>query len=143
QTTLVAPSFTPTVAPYPDLFPLLNGGAAFTGSTPGYTPTGGNLVPSVAVITLPLTRVESFQVRLINANLGSQCPSSAGWDVRLVQVDFAAPEPGSLALAACGITALAGWRLAKTRRGGRRTLEEHGLPQPRDETFAAPEPALQ
>ena len=27
------------------------------------------------------------------------------------------------------------------RRGGRRTLEEHGLPQPRDETFAAPEPA--
>jgi len=152
QTALVAPSFLPPVAPYPDLFPLLNGGATFTGKTPGYTPTGGNLVPSVAVIQLfeEPTLVESFQLRLINANLGSQCVSTAGWDVRLVQVDFAAPEPGSLVLAACGIAATVGWRFAKGRRGGRRTLEEHGLPQPRDDledrtaaTFAASEPALQ
>lgn len=120
QTALVAPSFVPPVAPYSDLFPLLNGGATFTGKTPGYTPTGGNLVPSVAVITLPeLVRIESFQLRLINANLGSQCDVTAGWDVRLVQADFAAPEPGSLLLAAAGISGVAGYRLVKRRRGGR------------------------
>lgn len=122
QTTLVAPTFVPPVGAYPDLFPLINGGAAFTGKTPGYTPTGGNLVPSVAVITLPgLTQITSFQLRLINANLGSQCDVTAGWDVRLVQADFAAPEPGSLLLAAAGISGTVGYRLMRRTRPRART----------------------
>ena len=143
QTTLVAPGYTPPTGSYSNLFPLINGGASFTGVTPGYTSTGGTYVPSVAVLDIPLQVITDFRVRLINANLGSSCPADAGWDVRYLQVDFAAPEPGSGVLAAAGIAAAAGWRLAKRRRGGRRTLEEHGLPQPRDETFAAPEPAFQ
>jgi hypothetical protein len=102
QTTLVAPTFTPPVGSYSDLFPLLNGVPTFTGSTPGYTPTGGSFVPSVAVIDVPLQEITSFRVRLINANLGSACATGAGWDVSYMQVDFAAPEPHGLALAGCG-----------------------------------------
>jgi len=117
QTTLVAPSFVPPVGAYADLFPLINAGAAFTGVTPGYTDTGGTWVPSVATVTLgTATFVDSFQIRLINANLGSSCPADAGWDVRYLQVDFAAPEPGSLVLAAAGIAGVAGWQVAKRRR---------------------------
>ena len=143
QTELVVPGYTPPTGSYSNLFPLVNGGASFIGVTPGYSNTGGTYVPSVAVLDIPLQVITDFRVRLINANLGSSCPADAGWDVRYLQVDFAAPEPGSIVLAAAGIAAAAGWRLARRRRGGRRTLEEHGLPQPRDETFAAPEPALQ
>ena len=143
QTELVVPGYTPPTGSYSDLFPLVNGGASFTGLTPGYSATGGTYVPSVAVLDIPLQLITDFRVRLINANLGSNCPADAGWDVRYLQVDFAAPEPGSLVLAAFGIAGMVSWRLVKTRQGGRRTLEEPGLPQPRDETFAAPEPALQ
>ncbi|NCA10746.1 hypothetical protein EBR56_02880 [bacterium] len=151
QTTLVAPTFVPPVGSYSDLFPLINGGASFTGVTPGYSDTGGTWVPSVAMVTLgAATFIDSFQIRLINANLGSSCTADAGWDVRYLQVDFAAPEPGSLVLAAFGIASTVGWQLAKKSRGGRQTREEHGLPQPRDDlkdreaaTFAAPESVLQ
>lgn len=115
QTTLVAPTFVPPVGAYSDLFPLINGGASFTGVTPGYTDTGGTWVPSVATVTIPSTLITSFQIRLINANLGSTCPADAGWDVRYLQVDFAAPEPGSLLLAVAGISAVAGSRLLRTR----------------------------
>jgi hypothetical protein len=116
QTALVAPTFTPPVGAYSDLFPLVNGVPTFTGSTPGYTPTGGTFVPSVAVIDVPLQEITSFRVRLINANLGSSCEAGAGWDVSFIQVDFlAAPEPGTAALAGCGgLALLAG--LARHRR---------------------------
>lgn len=120
QTTLVAPTFVPPVGAYSDLFPLINAGAAFTGVTPGYTDTGGTWVPTVVTGTIAPTFINSFQIRLINANLGSTCPADAGWDVRYLQVDFAAPEPGSLVLAAFGIAGTVGWQLAKRRRGGRR-----------------------
>jgi hypothetical protein len=115
QTTLVAPTFTPPVGSYSDLFPLVNGVPTFTGSTPGYTPTGGSFVPSVAVIDVPLQEITNFRVRLINANLGSACVSGAGWDVSYIQVDFAAPEPGGLALAGCGGLAVLG-ALVRNRR---------------------------
>lgn len=125
QTTLVAPSFTPPTGSYSDLFPLLNGGASFTGVTPGYSTTGGTYVPSVAVLDIPLQLITDFRVRLINANLGSNCPADAGWDVRYLQVDFAAPEPGGLILAAAGISGAAACRLVRSRRS--RARQASGL----------------
>lgn len=116
QSALVTPGFVPPVGAYSDLFPLVNGGAAFTGVTPGYSDTGGTWVPSVATVTFAPTLVDTFEIRLINANLGSTCPPDAGWDVRYLQVDFAAPEPGSFLLAAAGIGGVAGCRLLKRRR---------------------------
>lgn len=116
QTTLVVPDFTPPTGSYSDLFPLVNGGASFTGVTPGYSNTGGTYVPSVAVLDIPLQVITDFRVRLINANLGSNCPADAGWDVRYLQVDFAAPEPGSFILAAAGISGVAGYRLLTRKR---------------------------
>lgn len=116
QTELVVPGYTPPTGSYSNLFPLVNGGASFTGVTPGYTATGGTYVPSVAVLDIPLQVITDFRVRLINANLGSSCPADAGWDVRYLQVDFAAPEPGSVVLAAAGIAATAGWQFLRTRR---------------------------
>ncbi|MFM7243572.1 MAG: XDD4 family exosortase-dependent surface protein [Planctomycetaceae bacterium] len=118
QTTLVAPSFTPPVGSYADLFPLLNGGAAFSGATPGYTPTGGSFMPSVAVINVPLQEIDVFRVRLINANLGSSCVTGAGWDVGYLQVDFAAPEPAGLAMAGCGGLAALGAVARRQRPSG-------------------------
>jgi hypothetical protein len=116
QTTLVVPGYTPPTGIYSDLFPLINGGASFTGVTPGYSATGGTYVPSVAVLNFPLQVITDFRVRLINANLGSNCPADAGWDVRYLQVDFAAPEPGSFLLAAVGISGALGYRFLKRRR---------------------------
>lgn len=116
QTSLVVPGFTPPIGVYSDLFPLVNGGASFTGATPGYSNTGGTFVPSVAVLDIPLIVITDFRVRLINANLGSNCPEDAGWDVRYLQVDFAAPEPGSFLLAAVGISGAVGFHFMKRRR---------------------------
>jgi len=115
QTTLVAPTFTPPVGAYSDRFPLVNNGPTFIGSTPGYTPTGGTFVPSVAVIDLPPQEISNFRLRLINANLGSFCETGAGWDVGFIQVDFAAPEPDSFGLAAVGGLTLAA-AIARNRR---------------------------
>lgn len=133
QTALVAPSFTPPVGAYSDLFPLVNGVPTFTGSTPGYTPTGGTFVPSVAVIDVPLQEITSFRVRLINANLGSTCEAGSGWDVSFIQTDFlAAPEPGGAVMAGCGglavLAAFAGHRRSlalppNARDAGPRRLE--------------------
>jgi len=106
QTTLVAPGFTPPVGAYADLFPLVNGGVSFTGSTPGYSGSGGTYVPSVAVIQVPLQEITTFRVRLTNANLGGSC-EDGGWDVGYVQTDFAAPEPSTLGLTTAGGLALA------------------------------------
>jgi hypothetical protein len=133
QTTLVAPTFTPPVGSYADLFPLVNGVPTFTGSTPGYSPSGGSFVPSVAVIDVPLQEITSFRVRLINANLGSACEAGAGWDVGFIQVDFlAAPEPGTAALAGCGGLAAIG-TVARRRRSAsltRRRLPAGVFPLP-------------
>jgi len=116
QTTLVTPTFIPPVAPYPDLFPLIDGGASFAGITPGYTNTGGTWVPSVATLFFTPTVITDLRIRLINANLGSNCPADAGWDVRYLQVDAAAPEPGSLLLASVGGSLAAGHWLWRRRR---------------------------
>lgn len=107
QNALVAPSFVPPTGTYGDLFPLINGGASFVGSTPGYSGTGGIFVPSVAIIKIPETLINDFQLRLINANLGSNCEADAGWDVKFVQVDFHAPEPSGFVLAGLGAAGLA------------------------------------
>lgn len=115
QQALVAPSFTPPVGAYSSLFPLLNGGASFTGSTPGYTATGGAVVPSVAVLDIPPVDITSFEVRLINANLSSSCTANAGWDVGYLQVDFATPEPTLVVPAVCVALAGAGLRLCRRR----------------------------
>ncbi len=116
QTTLVAPTFVPPAGGYSDLFPLINGGASFTGITPGYTNTGGTWVPSEAIFRFPETVVPNLRIRLINANLGSNCPADAGWDVRYLQVDAVAPEPGSLLLASMGGLLAAGHWLRRRRR---------------------------
>lgn len=110
QTALVTPAYVPPSGGYADLFPLINGGASFTGVTPGYSNTGGIWVPSVAVLTFAPTLIETLQLRFINANLGSNCPLDAGWDIQYAQVDFAAPEPSSMMLAGVGaIVAASGW----------------------------------
>ncbi|NDC53305.1 MAG: hypothetical protein EBZ74_03205 [Planctomycetia bacterium] len=116
QQALVAPAYVPPSGAYSSLFPLLNGGASFVGSTPGYSDTGGTWVPSVATLFIAPTTVTSFQVRLINANLGQNCPADAGWDLRYLQVDFAAPEPEGYVLAAAGISGAALVRLVANRR---------------------------
>jgi hypothetical protein len=115
QTALVTPAYVPPSGGYPDLFPLINGGASFTGVTAGYTDTGGIWVPSVAVVTFEPTLVDTFQVRFINANLGSNCPLDAGWDIRFAQVDFAAPEPSSFMLAGVGAAVVAAGYIRRRR----------------------------
>lgn len=115
QTALVTPAYVPPSGGYADLFPLINNGAAFTGVTPSYSDTGGTWVPSVAVLTFAPTLIETFQLRFINANLGSNCPLDAGWDVQYAQVDFAAPEPSSLVLAGLGAIVAAGGYVRRRR----------------------------
>lgn len=115
QTALVTPAYVPPSGGYSDLFPLINGGASFTGVTPGYTDTGGIWVPSVAIVAFAPTLIDTFQLRFINANLGSSCPADAGWDIRFAQVDFAAPEPSSCVLAGVGAAVAAVGYLRRRR----------------------------
>jgi uncharacterized protein YunC (DUF1805 family) len=130
QTTLVLPGFVPPVGGYPELFPLVNGGASFTGTTTGFAAAAGVFVPSIATILIEPTVLTDFRVRLTNANLGSVCHGSGVWNVGYVQVDFAAPEPAGRELAGCA-AALAGLRglrcrLSPPRAGGPLTTDPPG-----------------
>lgn len=108
QTALVAPTYTAGAG----LFPLMAGGASFVGTTPGFSTA---LVPSVAIFDLDPGMV-TMQFRLTNANLANECPADAGWNVRYVQVDFATPEPGTLALGAVGLLLAVGHGAWRRRR---------------------------
>ncbi len=108
QQALVIPAFLPPSGGYADLFPLVNGGATFIGSTPGYSSGFGKMVPSVAVITFPEQEIDSLRLRFTNANLGSACSVGVGWDLGYVQVDFAAPEPKCFTVAVAGAAATLG-----------------------------------
>jgi hypothetical protein len=129
QLDLVQPSFaSPGGSGYPSLLPLINDGATFVGTSPNYGTEGGWFVPSIATISIPPTVIQSFQLRLISANLGSECMPSDTWNVRYVQTDFAAmPEPGGMALAGCGAGLAAAWTALARRQ--KRPLAE---PSPAD-----------
>ena len=119
QLQLVQPTFVSPAGGYSSLLPLINDGAAFIGTSPGFGSQDGWFVPSIAILEIPPIQIESFQLRLINANLWSQCDAGGTWDVRYVQVDFAAPEPGGMTLAACGgVVAAVFACLARRRRRG-------------------------
>lgn len=93
--------------------PLLAGGLAWTGTSPGFAT--GDFVASRATLRnlVPGDRVE---FRLINANLGRDCVGGA-WDVTYVRVNgLFLPEPDGLFLAAGGGGALAmGWFVRRRR----------------------------
>lgn len=118
QLDLVQPTFTPTAGGYPFLLPLINDAATFVGTSPNYgTQEDGWFVPSVATISIEPTVIKSLQLRLISANLGSECMPNDTWNVRYVQTDFAAmPEPGGMALAGCGAGLAAAWTALARRR---------------------------
>lgn len=124
QTGLVAPTFAARADGYPFLLPLINDAATFVGTSPGFGSDRDWFVPSIATIAIEPTVITSFQVRLINANLGSSCSALNTWDVRYVQADFAtAPEPGSLTLAGCGGAAVAISAAVARRRRSRADRE--------------------
>lgn len=89
--------------------PLLAGGGLFTGRSPGFG--RGAYVPTEAILDFRGSGISfnTIQFRLVEASLGSRCPPRSRWDVRFMQVDVAAPEPGGIVLAAIGCALLA-WR---------------------------------
>jgi hypothetical protein len=97
--------------------PLLSGGGLFTGRSPGFA--RGAYVPTEAILDFSGTGMtfDTIQFRLIEAGLGSRCPPGSRWDVRYVQVDFAAPEPSSLVLGSLGCL-LSAWAWRRGRRRG-------------------------
>ena len=107
QTAFVPPTYVPPTGPASSIPPLVNGGASFVGQSPGFA---SQYVPSQAFLNVDtglVGSISSLQLRLVQANLGASCPDGAGWNVRMVAVDFAStidpvPEPTSIALAACG-----------------------------------------
>lgn len=104
-------------ASWPGPPPLLVGGGLFTGRSPGFN--RGSYVPSEAILDFRGSGIsfDTIQFRLIEANLGSRCPPRSRWDVRYMQVDFAAPEPGGIMLASIGCAILA-WRSRRSSRHG-------------------------
>lgn len=112
QRTFVGPNASWTGSP-----PLLAGGGLFTGRSPGFN--RGRYVPTQAILDFRGSGIsfDTIQFRLIEASLGSRCPPRSRWDVRYVQADFAAPEPGGIVLAAIGCMILA-WRWRRSSRHG-------------------------
>jgi hypothetical protein len=103
------PGFVPGAAPVMSLPPLIDGGAAFTGTSMGFSAAW--FVASQAFdVRIPET-ASSIQFRLTNMNLGQKCGLDAGWDVRFAQVDLIfAPEPsGGVIGATAGLLVTAAW----------------------------------
>lgn len=96
--------------------PLLAGGGLFTGRSAGFH--RGAYVPTEAILDFRGSGItfDTIQFRLIEASLGSRCPPRSRWDVRYVQADFAAPEPGGIVLAGIGCALLA-WRWWRSHHG--------------------------
>lgn len=122
QADFVAPTYvTPTGTA---ALPIVSGSAAaFLSSTPSWP--GDYYVPSEAYLngdTGLTVGITSLQLRFVNLNLGGKCEHQDGWNIRFVQVDFAAlgpplPEPGTLALGATGLAgAVAAGAIRRRRR---------------------------
>lgn len=110
------PQFTPGAGPVVSLPPLVDGGAAFTGLSPGFS-SGWFVASQAFEVDLPATTT-TIQFRLTNMNLGQKCGLDAGWDVRFAQVDLIlAPEPEA------GVTAAVGTLLLAAAWIGRRRLQ--------------------
>ena len=107
QTTFVPPNASWAGPP-----PLLAGGGLFTGRSPGFG--RGAYVPTEAILDFRGSGISfnTIQFRLIETSLGSRCPPRSRWDVRYLQVDVAAPEPGGIVLAGIGAALLVWRRLA-------------------------------
>lgn len=121
QTAFVAPTYvTATTAPL--LSYVAPGGASFVGQTTGWSSL---YVPSQAFLNINTGLVPegitSMQLRLTNANLGGNCTSNEGWNVRMLSVEFDSiqppvPEPTTLALAVAGGGAACVARALRRRR---------------------------
>lgn len=97
----------------PALPPLVAGGGAWTGVSPGWA--AGELVASRWTIDGGLTAGQRVQLRLIHANLGRDC-DGGGWHVESVTVTGLLPEPGGITLAAAGLgIGGAGWSVRRLR----------------------------
>jgi hypothetical protein len=110
--------------------PMVAGGMAFSGTSPGLERDA--FVVSRFTIDGLLEPGQFVQLRFINGNLGGIC-TDARWDVAVVGVEaLLVPEPGGLALAAAGGVAaaatgcLSGRRL-RHRPGRERELLTTGL----------------
>ncbi|MFM7108713.1 MAG: PEP-CTERM sorting domain-containing protein [Planctomycetaceae bacterium] len=113
------------------------GGAAFTGTTAGwstsYVPSQGFLNANTG---LPSTGITDLQVRFTNLNLGTPCSCGTyddGWNIRFVQVDFAStvegvPEPATIALGASGLAGMAGMAALRRRRRHQRASRPSDSP---------------
>jgi hypothetical protein len=111
------PQFVPGVAPFPSLFPLIDGGASFTGSSDGFS--SGWFVGSQAFEVDFPGATQTIQFRFTNMNLGPKCGLDAGWDIRFAQVDLVlAPEPSGFAIVTVG-GAMAVSAYILRRRSGR------------------------
>ena len=121
QTAFVAPNASWAGPP-----PLLAGGGLFTGRSPGFN--RGGYVPTEAILDFRGSGISfnTIQFRLIEASLGSRCPPRSRWDVRFMQVDIAAPEPGGLVLAGIGCALLVWrWRRLHITAGGASRRSPH------------------
>ena len=113
---LTVPQFVPGVSPVMSLPPLIDGGASFTGLSPGFS--NGWFVASQAFeVDVPATTT-TLQFRLTNMNLGQKCGLDAGWDVRYAHVQLIlAPEPGGGVIATtAGLLLAAGWSVRRRLR---------------------------
>jgi len=97
------------------LNPMIPGGLAFTGSSPGRP---DDWVFSRVLVDGQLFTGQQIQLRFITGNLGLDCLGS-GWEVSLVSVTAVAPEPGSLALAGSAAALGLGAAAVRRRRAGR------------------------
>jgi len=91
--------------------PLLAGGQAFTGTSPGFS--SNTFATSQAIIDGNLTPGTFVQLRLINGNIGPNCRCGS-WDVQKVSVEAQLPEPEHGILAAAAVGA-GGWSLLRRR----------------------------
>lgn len=112
------PQFVPGVAPLRSLPPLVDGGATFTGTSPGRD-SGWFVASQTFEVDIPgLT--QTIQFRFNKAELGPNCGLDAGWDLRFAEVDLIlAPEPGSSALAASAVVVIAVFLLRRHQRASR------------------------
>jgi hypothetical protein len=120
------PQFVPGTAPVLSLPPLVDGGAAFTGRSAGFT-SGWFQASQAFEVEIPVA-TRSIQFRFTNMNLGQKCGLDAGWDVRLATLDLIfAPEPagGGLALAG-GLLGAAVWIGRRCMRPPRRLARPAG-----------------
>lgn len=114
------PQFVPGVAPVVSLPPLIDGGASFTGLSPGFG-SGWFVASQAFQVDVPATTT-TLRFRLTNMNLGQKCGLDAGWDVRFARVELSfAPEPDlGMIAATAGLLLAAGWAV-------RRRLGPHPL----------------